>query len=371
MAAHEYVGNLHVHTHYSDGEGSHVEVAEAARVAGLDFVVFTDHNVFVDGISGYYGTEDDGYVLLLSGEEVHDPTRQPQCNHLLAFDIDREYASYAHDLDRLIAAIDQAGGMSFIAHPNDRAVDWLKQPAIPWLDRHVSGFTGLEIWNFMSRFKTCLPDRKAAIKSVFRPEDVIVGPSRATLELWDELLSSGQRVVGIGNADAHAQRFTLGPITHTIFPYDFLFNCVNTHILTKSPLVGDANHDRQLLYDALRRGRAFIGYDIPGDTRGFRFTAQGQNNSVIMGETIRLGHGVTLQAIAPGLSRIRIIRHGEVVAEETRAENVTMVAREPGAYRVEAWRDYQDVERAWILSNPIYVEPNPSARLNRSQNAHS
>lgn len=257
--------------------------------------------------------------------------------------------------------------MSFIAHPDDRAVDWLNLAAIPWLDRYAEAFTGLEIWNFMSRFKDYLPDRKTALRNVFRPEEAMIGPCNSTLELWDYMLGQGYRITGIGNADAHAQQYTFGPVSHTVFPYDFLFNCVNTHVLTKSPFVGETAHDRQLLYDALRQGRAFIGYDIPGNTRGFRFTAQGQNASVIMGETIRLGHGVTLQALAPGLAHIKIIRHGEVVAEESRAENVTLVVREPGAYRVEVWREYQDIERAWIISNPIYVEAKPTGRLdNRS-----
>lgn len=358
MAAYEYIGNLHVHTHYSDGEGSHTAVAEAALLAGLDFIVFTDHNLLVNGIQGYYGDDERGYVLLLAGEEVHDRTRAPQANHLLVYNVDGEMTGHAHNLSGLIDAIDRSDGLSFIAHPDDRAVDWLALPAIPWLDRHIEGFTGLEIWNFMSRFKDYLPHRNAALRAIFRPEEIVIGPPQPTLDLWDQLLETGQRVVGIGGADAHGQRVRMGPFTHTVFPYDFLFNCVNTHILTKTPLVGEAAHDRMLLYRALQQGRAFIGYDIPGDTRGFLFTAQGQNTTAIMGESIRLGHGVTLQALAPGRAHIKIIRYGTVVAEERRAENVTFVVSEPGAYRVEVWREYRGVMHAWILSNPIYVEPN-------------
>jgi hypothetical protein len=355
----EYVGNPHVHTPYSDGAAYHSQVAEAALLIGLDFLVFTDHNVWMGGIDGYFGDDERGYVLLLGGEEVHDRTRNPQCNHLLVCGTGQEVTSHAHNLPTLIQAVEQAGGISFIAHPDDHAVPWLGEPAIPWLDRYIQGFTGLEIWNYMSRFKDHIQTRQATIRSVFRPEEVIVSPSPLTLALWDQLLESGQHVVGIGGADAHGTRFTLGPFSHTVFPYDFLFNCVNTHILTKSPLVGDAAHDSNLLFQSLREGRAFIGYDIPGSTRGFRFTAQGQNTSAIMGEDIRLGHGVTLQAFAPTRAHIKIIRHGEVVAEDTKTENLTHVVREPGAYRAEVWHAYRGIERTWILSNPIYVEPNP------------
>lgn len=360
MASYEYVGNLHIHTPYSDGAEYHAEIAEAALLVGLDFLVFTDHNVRLDGIEGYYGDEDRGFVLLLSGEEVHDRARNPQCNHVLVYQAQQEMAPHAHTLSALLNAVYQTGGMSFIAHPDDRAVDWLNEPAIPWLDRSVDGFTGLEIWNYMSRFKDHIQTRRDALRGIFRPEEVVIGPSPLTLALWDELLSENRKVVGIGNADAHGTVYHFGPITHTVFTYDFLFSSVNTHLLTKSPLNGDLEHDRLQLYQALRQGRAFIGYDIPGSTRGFRYSGQGQNASVVMGESIRLGHGVTLQALAPARSHIKIIRYGEVVAEETNVENLTHVVREPGAYRTEVWRSFHGIERAWILSNPIYVEPNPT-----------
>lgn len=360
MASYEYVGNLHIHTPYSDGSAYHADIAQAALLVGLDFLVFTDHNVRLNGIEGYYGNDESGYVLLLSGEEVHDRTHNPQSNHVLVYQAEQELAPHAHTLSALLEAVEQAGGMSFIAHPDDHAVAWLNEPAIPWLDRYVQGFTGLEIWNYMSRFKDHIQTRREALRNIFRPEEVMIGPSPFTLALWDDLLSANQKVVGIGGADAHGTQYHFGPITHTVFPYDFLFSSVNTHLLTKAPLNGDLEHDKYQLYQALRQGRAFIGYDIPGNTRGFRYSGQGQNASVVMGESIRLGHGVTLQALAPARSHIKIIRYGEVVAEESNVENLTHVVREPGAYRAEVWRSYCGIERAWILSNPIYVEPNPT-----------
>lgn len=358
MPAYEYVGNLHVHTPYSDGQGTHDEIAEAALLAGLDFVVFTDHNLLVCGIDGYYGSDERGYVLLLAGEEVHDTQRSPQCNHVLVYGAGREMAAEAADLPGLLQAVSEAGGLTFIAHPDDHAVHWLGEPAIPWLDRSVQGFTGLEVWNYMSRFKDYLQNRMDAVRHVFRPEAIVVGPNPRTLALWDQLLAMGHRVVAIGGADAHGTRYTFGPLSHVVFPYDFLFSCVNTHVFTKAPLTGEAAIDRDLIFQALHQGRAFIGYDIPGDTRGFRFSAQGQNAQAIVGEQIRLGHGVTLQALVPARSRIRVLCRGEVVAEEVNVVNLTHVVREPGAYRVEAWREYNGRERAWILSNPIYVMPN-------------
>ncbi|MEJ2562258.1 MAG: PHP domain-containing protein, partial [Anaerolineales bacterium] len=71
---HEYAGNMHNHSIYSDGHGSHVEIARAAIQAGLDFIVVTDHNVWVDGMDGYRYLGKDR-VLLLTGEEIHDQVR--------------------------------------------------------------------------------------------------------------------------------------------------------------------------------------------------------------------------------------------------------------------------------------------------------
>lgn len=348
---------MHMHTPYSDGEGSHEAIADAALAAGLDFVIVTDHNILVQGVEGYYGDAQRGYVLLLTGEEAHDRTRLPQVNHLLIFGAETELAQHAADPQELIDAANAAGGMTFLAHPDDPPLARFKEPAIPWADWHVARYTGLEIWNYMSSFKGLLDGGLVRLlRAAFRPEDFMIGPNPDTLARWDELLAQGLRVVGIGNSDAHGTTFHLGPIRHVVFPYDFLFSCVNTHVLASAPLTGNWQQDRSILYRALRQGNAFIGYDLLGNTRGFRFSATGQNSSTIMGGSIRLGAGVTLQALAYERSHFKIIRHGQIVAEAQGRENLTYTATRPGAYRVEVWRAFRGQERAWILSNPIYVE---------------
>ncbi|HMT20380.1 MAG TPA: hypothetical protein PKE20_03905 [Promineifilum sp.] len=47
---HHYSGNMHIHTRYSDGEKWHADVAHDAIAAGLDFIIVTDHNVYVTGV---------------------------------------------------------------------------------------------------------------------------------------------------------------------------------------------------------------------------------------------------------------------------------------------------------------------------------
>ncbi|RLC61355.1 MAG: hypothetical protein DRI80_08940, partial [Chloroflexota bacterium] len=112
MSIYEYVGNPHVHTPYSDGEALHAEVAQAAAKAGLDFVIVTDHNVWVDGVEGYYDK-----VLLLVGEEIHDVRRRPQANHLLVYNAEAELAPLASDPQGLIDEVNRRGGFCYLAHP--------------------------------------------------------------------------------------------------------------------------------------------------------------------------------------------------------------------------------------------------------------
>jgi hypothetical protein len=362
----EYSGNLHMHTPYSDGEAYHAEIARAALTAGLDFIIVTDHNVLVQGVEGYY-TDHENHVLLLTGEEIHDRTRLPQVNHLLVYGAERELATCASDPQGLINAVNAAGGLCFLAHPHDTPLERLNEPAIPWEDWHVLGFTGLEIWNYMSSVKQVINEGSLwqAIRAAFRPEEAISAPNPLTFAKWDALLSAGQRVVGIGNSDAHGTVFQLGLLKHTVFPYDFLFSCVNTHILSAQPFNGDWQHDKAIVYKALRQGHAYIGYDLLGSTRQFRFSAHGQHGTAIMGDSLKLGSGVTLQALAGARSHIKLIRHGKVVAEAHNRENLTYTAQQGGAYRVEVWRTFKGRPRAWILSNPIYLE-DAAYRLNHA-----
>src|SRR5258706_3361117 len=148
-----------MHTPYSDGEGSHEHIAKAALTAGIDFVVVTDHNILVQGIEGYYGDEETGYVLLLTGEEVHDQSRDPQVNHFLVYGAEMELAQCASNPQELIDAVNAAGGTGVVAHPDDIEVGWLNLEQIPWADRDVERFTGIEIWNYMSDFKRQLKEK--------------------------------------------------------------------------------------------------------------------------------------------------------------------------------------------------------------------
>jgi hypothetical protein len=353
---HEYVGNLHVHTPYSDGVGSHDEVAAAAIEAGLDFVMTTDHNVWVGGMEGYR-YQGNQRVLLFVGEEIHDQTRVPQKNHLLVYGADRELARLAPAPQRLLDAVSEAGGLSFLAHIVDPEAPLFHQDDLSWESWEVTGYTGIEIWNFMSEFKSLLKSWPAAIHFAYHPEEVGTGPFPEALRKWDALLASGQRVVAIGGADAHAFSFGLGPIRRVIFPYPFHFRSVNTHVLSDQPMTGGYDHDRQTVLLGLRRGRCFVGNDLPASTRGFRFSAQGKETAAEMGESISARHGVTLQIWLPRPADIRLIHNGKIVGQWQGQQTAVFTATGTGAYRAEAYLPFRGKARGWIFSNPIYVVP--------------
>ena len=351
----ELVANLHMHTPYSDGFGSHAEIAQAAIRAGIDVVIVTDHNVLVAGPEEIY-RDGDRRVLLLVGEEVHDQARQPQKNHLLVFGANREMANYASDPQFLIESVRQAEGYSFIAHPVDPAAPAFHEPDISWVNWDIQGYTGIELWNGMSEFKSLLKSRLHAIYYAFNPRRVAHGPFIETLRRWDELLSAGKKIAAIGGSDAHAFQARLGPLHRILFPYEFHFHAINTHILTPQPLNGDLYTDRQLVHNALASGRAFIGYDLPAPTRGFRFTAQGKDQIAWMGETISSRFGVTFQIRLPRPAECLLIKNGKVIKTWLKRENCTYITSESGAYRVEVYLPFLGKRRGWIFSNPIYLE---------------
>ena len=349
---HELVVNLHMHTLYSDGTGTHKEIARAALKCGLDAVIVTDHNVLVSGPQGYY-SEGKKRVLMLVGEEVHDQTRNPQKSHLLVLGADREMATFAPDPQNLIDQVRGAQGMSFLAHPFDRECKPIGHASISWDDWGVRGFTGLELWNGMSELKVYGRSAFHFLFYVFFPRLLVRQPQ--ALQKWDELLNAGNKVVAIGGADAHAFHASLGPLPLTIFPYETHFRAINTHILVPDALTGDADADRRTIYAALAAGHAFIGYDLPASTKGFHFSAHGRESTAICGDELPAEGGVTFKLRLPAAAECHLLRNGEVVQKWKEYEICSYVTTQPGVYRVEVYRPFLGRRRGWIFSNPIYV----------------
>ena len=351
---HEITANLHVHSIYSDGLKTHAQIARDAMRAGLDAVIVTDHNVFPEGLGGYY-QNGKKRVLVIIGEEIHDIRRQPQKNHLLAIGTNHSYAHLAHQPQDLIKAIVQDGGLTFVAHPVDPELPAFDEVDLSWEDWNISGFTGLEIWNGLSELKFRVQKKLHVYFYVVFPRLLPFRAPSQILSIWDNLLNAGQHVVGIGGSDAHTFHFSFGPFRLTVFPYLFHFQTINTHILLKKPLGGDVESDKISILSALKSGNVFIANDYLHPAKGFRFFANGKKETAYMGDKIKLADGLTLHAELPARAFCRLVRNGKTIEELQNTCKIDYPVEKRGVYRLECERQFFFKQRGWIYSNPIAV----------------
>lgn len=347
MSLYECIGNIHIHTTFSDGSATPDEVAAIAKRVGLDYILITDHVVYPREYQGWNDS-----TLVLIGEEVHAPA-SPHVNHYLVFNTGEDIAAYGDQPQQLIAAVRARRGLGFIAHPYEHSGAFVSEPEINWVAWDAEGYTGLEIWNYMSEFKSYVTTLPRSLFYAFFPKLAITSPYPETLAKWDELQSS-RRVVGIGGSDAHAAVYRLGPLARRIFSYQHLFRSVNTHLLLSALWSGDAAQDAQLVYQALETGHAFVAYDGLAPARGFTFTAESDGATCTMGDEIIAHDTVRFRAHVPTSARLRLICNGSCAAE-ARGTELIYHSHTPGSYRIEAYRSYAFRERGWIYSNPIYV----------------
>ncbi|MDD3243502.1 MAG: CehA/McbA family metallohydrolase [Eubacteriales bacterium] len=110
-----YKANFHTHTTRSDGKWDPERVMACYRAQGYDVLAITDH--WVQGTPG----EQDG-LLVLDGAEL-DCNKGDQAFHIVGLGMERplaldaETARAKHEPQRLIDAIDAAGGIAVLAHP--------------------------------------------------------------------------------------------------------------------------------------------------------------------------------------------------------------------------------------------------------------
>lgn len=353
----EFVANIHIHSVYSDGVKTPPEIARDAAYAGIDIIMVTDHNVFPIGFNGYYTFENKN-VLIITGEEIHDQLRHPQKNHLLALGIKKDFSRLASNPQELINTINEAGGLSFIAHAYDPALPAIGEADLSWVDWSVSGFTGLELWNNLSELKIRAQKMWQVVLYAFFPELMALEPPRQISEIWDCLLCKGQRVIAIGGADAHTIPRHFGPFTKNVFPYSYHFRTINNHILLPSSLTGDAQTDSESIINAIRQGHCFIGYDLIKPTRNFRFYMVDMDATVEMGSSTIFNDHQEFIAEIPFPTQCRLIKDGEVIDQLKVNKSYSWKVRQPGVYRLECYRKFLGKNRGWIFSNPIFINKN-------------
>jgi hypothetical protein len=350
----EVICNLHIHSKYSDGTGTHGEILDAAAAAGVDVIIMTDHNIRVEGIEGWY-TRNGKRVLLLVGEEIHNQDRHPQKDHMLVFGAGEELATLASDPQSLIDRINKLGGCAFIAHPDEFALPIVHEDDISWENWNISGYTGFEIWNGMSEFKSVSQTLGNVLKHAFFPELVAHQPLEKTLTRWDGYLAEGKHLSAVGGTDSHALHIKIGPFTKVIFPYQFHFSTINNHLLLPEPLSGELEKDRKLVLDSLKNGSSYVGYDLPASTRGFSFRADTDVANVGQGQTAGMQRSAILHIKIPLVTEMRLLHNGNEIFHSNNLNHLTLPVNRPGAYRVECYTRFLGERRGWIFSNPIYL----------------
>jgi hypothetical protein len=332
----ELRGAWHVHTTRSDGRGTLADVVAAAREAGLQFVVVSDHEVLAPEEEGWH----DG-VLVVKATEVSTPF-----GHVVAVGVPHALTAEERDAEPL-RIIRSLGGEAVIAHPF--------QPSRPFSGWDRGPWRGLEVvsndtsWGETLATGSWLRIARAALALPFDPARAVLAlesDPRPELRRFDREEAAARRAdpraplrVLFCSADAHG------------YPsYRAAFEAFSMHVpLT---LTGEGPSDARSVAAALLDGRAVCVLDGIAAASDVRLAVSPD------------GRGLELRLDAPDLSRAEftLYQDGAPVARRTPA------AREgsaeipftcegggrcpPGDYRVEATWD----GRPWIFTNPIRIE---------------
>ena len=339
----EYKCVIHLHSRYSDGSGTMEEIISKAQQTDLDCVMLSDHNSLAARRDGYEGWHDS--TLLLVGNEI-----SPRDHHYLAFGADEEInATFCTNPRSFVQRVADQGGLGIIAHPFSNRPKFFPVDPGSWTAWDIDLFDGIEIWSYMVDWIEQVAPW--TLLHYYRyPERAIRGPHPKALQKWDEVAQK-RRVIGIGSIDGHAKPL---PIFRFIkfLPYEHLFRTIRTHVLTDSPLAEDVEIARWQVYEAIRQGRCFIGYDALGHTTGFRLEAC--DGEWQMGEEHQLTSPVDLEIRVPYPSDIRLLCDGTPVAS-VHGKHLKFSVSQPGVYRAEVSLD----GTPWIFSNPLFLRPSP------------
>lgn len=346
----EYRGVIHVHSFLGGHtDGTFQEIIFAAKTNELQFVVMTEH---VESLIDTYAMTLKGThsgVLFVNGNEV----KSANGDRLLVVPGDASLdGSNKLAADQIAANSRSRGALSVIAYPNE-------------FNSSGNTYDGIEVYNIFTNARkiNLLVAFFDALWSHYTYPDLLFGNyyQRPVEELkkWDELLNHGQLVATAGN-DAHAN-IGLGLddssgnrlLGFKLDPYETSFHIVRVHVLIPS----GKSLETTTLLQAIKAGHCFIGFDVFGDTAGFRFEAS--NAAAIQGDEIPLQKDLRLRVNIPVSSRLVLLKNGEVVLDETGITTKEVPVADKGVYRVEVYLPQLGKplgDQPWIISNPVYVK---------------
>ena len=366
----DYKGAFHVHTSKGQGRYSTRDVLIEANRAGLDFVVFSDLNIFDDQTSfeGYYrntlGIQArqfsylDSRVVLV---ESDNKTRFENLNEAQLYLTDKLTDS----------KIDESIFVS-LSHPN--------KPGYKFDKKLWDGLHSIEVVNFKSIWQNSWTESKAsflysilsypfnknlALLRIF--EDPI-----KNIELWDQNTAPNRRVTGVLANHATAKTKNLIGVNFEFPSYHHSFSIGSNHLLLKSELTGDKTKDRAKVFNALLNGQFYFSLDMLEDPSGFEAYITNRNEVYPLGSKVPFAKNLELKVNLPHKIKIPfeiiVFRNGERVGTYNQ-NNVSFPIKSTGAYRVSVrvipTLPLPDGKRwfTWIYANPLYVYSEDSNRL--------
>jgi hypothetical protein len=359
-------GVLHVHSSRSDGRGTPAEVAAAAKRAGLDFIVLTDHG---DGTRKPDPPTYIDDVLILDGVEI-----STSGGHYLALGMEQAPYKLAGEARDVVEDVRRLGGFGVVAHPDSPSSE------LRWRAWNVP-FDGLELLNLDTSWRVHVHEPgfgpklrlvDGLITYPFRAPETIASLSRVSEEVqrqW-ESLTDERRVVALAGSDAHAKLSLAdtepGDNSFSLpFPaYETIFRTLSLRVRLPQPLTRNAASDGTMLLQALRDGHAHVVIDAIASPAVFTFTATGAEGTVGEGDELVTAGPVsfTVRSNAPHGFTTRLLQ-GDIVVAESHGHDLGYGAL-PGspsaAYRAEIRAGDGVDAPIWVAGNPIYLRRTPA-----------
>jgi hypothetical protein len=179
-----YKGNTHTHTLNTDGRDVPYDVAKWYRENRYNFVVITDHEYITDiaPLNTLLGRT--GSFLVISGQEVTDSSEGKPIHSnglgLTKVVMPSKLTTRVESLQKNIDNIRAAGGIPQLNHPN---FGWALSSAEI---KQLKGLRLMEIYNGHPLVN-----------------NLGGGGSPSAEAMWDELLTAGMLIYGIGDDDVH------------------------------------------------------------------------------------------------------------------------------------------------------------------------
>ncbi len=313
------------------------DIAAAARDAGLQFVVFTDHG------DGTRAPEPPAYrhgVLTIDGVEI-----STSGGHYAVLGMAQSPYPLAGEPRDVVEDVARLGGFGVVAHGDSPRND------LGWTDwtAAVNGLEWLSLDTAWRRASTATLAR-AFTTYWFRPGETLgalLSPPADLIARFDALTQT-RRVVSLASTDAH------GPVLPS---YEACFRTMTTRVQLDAPLTGDPARDGKTIVDALRDGRHFTAIDGLGEPAEFTFAGSvaGSGVRADSGGVLPSGQDVIFEVRATGADDAEIVlrRNGEIVRRGRTEAMIYQADGRAATYRVEVHVPGSAVP--WILSNPIYV----------------